>query len=745
MTEYTNDEKYITEYTNGEKHITEYTNEEKHITEYTNEEKHIIEYTNEKKYMTTYANNEKYITEYTNEEKYMTTFVINSRIQIMLENILEYIKNNSKSKENVIKYYDVILEEIEKLFTSENYDTSNIDKGIDEIIGIEKMNITFTTIQNQKNKINENITIVDLEECEFLLREFYNISNNKIIYIKKLDIFQEGINKIKVEYNVYNRLSGKNLIKLNLSVCENSKISLFIPAIISENIDKLNSSSGYFNDVCYTSTSDSGTDISLEDRKIEFVEGNKGICQEDCIFLEYNYTSKKAKCSCKVKESSSSFANMKINKTKLYENFLNFKNIANIKILRCFGNLFSKIGLLKNIGSYIIIVIFILHIVFIVIFYKNQLKKVRKMIEDIIYAIKNYSLTKIRKKRKSKKSVPVEIIQENKGEIKNNNRKKRNRKSLFLKRSSKRIMDEAKSDEDKNIPGKLKSTFMNINNQNINNNINININNNNNDDPSKKRNTNILNNDNLTNNSKKRRRSKKTIEGIKNILDYSDKEKNEFSYELALQYDKRTYCQYYISLLKEKHIFIFAFFNNNDYNSRIIKIDSFFNEFSTFYIVNALFYDDNTMHNIYIKKGSFDLEYQLPKIVYSSLISLALNTLLRLLYLSSNDIIRLKKIKTQSDVDSRGVELNKKLSIKFCLYFILNTILLLCFWYYISMFGAIYRNTQLYLLKDTLISYGLGLIYPFGIYLLPGIIRIPSLSRQDKECLYNFSKFLQIL
>ena len=196
-----------------------------------------------------------------------------------------------------------------------------------------------------------------------------------------------------------------------------------------------------------------------------------------------------------------------------------------------------------------------------------------------------------------------------------------------------------KSGKAKNIPGKLKSTFISINNQNINNNII----NNNNDALSKKRNANILNNDNLKNNSKKKRRKKKTIEGIKNILDYSDKEKNEFSYELALQYDKRTYCQYYISLLKEKHIFIFAFFNNNDYNSRIIKIDSFFNEFSTFYIVNALFYDDNTMHNIYIKKGSFDLEYQLPKIVYSSLISLALNTLLIIFYLSSNNIIKLKK------------------------------------------------------------------------------------------------------
>ena len=61
------------------------------------------------------------------------------------------------------------------------------------------------------------------------------------------------------------------------------------------------------------------------------------------------------------------------------------------------------------------------------------------------------------------------------------------------------------------------------------------------------------------------------------------------------------------------------------------------------------------------------------------------------------------------------------------------------------MFGAIYRNTQLYLLKDTLISIGLSLILPFIIYLLPGIFRIYSLSNTNKkrECLYNFSRILQ--
>ena len=70
---------------------------------------------------------------------------------------------------------------------------------------------------------------------------------------------------------------------------------------------------------------------------------------------------------------------------------------------------------------------------------------------------------------------------------------------------------------------------------------------------------------------------------------------------------------------------------------------------------------------------------------------------------------------------------------------------LLFFWYYISMFCVIYKNTQIHLLKDTLMSFGFSIIIPFVIYLLPGIFRIFALSNIDKKrvYLYNFSKFLQ--
>ena len=58
----------------------------------------------------------------------------------------------------------------------------------------------------------------------------------------------------------------------------------------------------------------------------------------------------------------------------------------------------------------------------------------------------------------------------------------------------------------------------------------------------------------------------------KNYKIFIDEEINGFTYNLAIEYDKRTYCQYYSSLLKTQHSLICALFNNTDYNSRIIKI-----------------------------------------------------------------------------------------------------------------------------------------------------------------------------
>ncbi len=49
------------------------------------------------------------------------------------------------------------------------------------------------------------------------------------------------------------------------------------------------------------------------------------------------------------------------------------------------------------------------------------------------------------------------------------------------------------------------------------------------------------------------------------------------------------------------------------------------------------------------------------------------------------------------------------------------------------MFCAVYANTQTHLLKDTFSSFGLSLVYPFGINLIPGLFRIYALRDPKKN------------
>ena len=78
------------------------------------------------------------------------------------------------------------------------------------------MKIEFTTTANQKNMVNENITIIDLGECETLLKEFYKIQDDNL-YIKKIDIAQDNMKIPKIEYNIYYK-TNKSLEKVNISI-----------------------------------------------------------------------------------------------------------------------------------------------------------------------------------------------------------------------------------------------------------------------------------------------------------------------------------------------------------------------------------------------------------------------------------------------------------------------------------------------------------------------------------------------
>ena len=174
---------------------------------------------------------------------------------------------------------------------------------------------------------------------------------------------------------------------------------------------------------------------------------------------------------------------------------------------------------------------------------------------------------------------------------------------------------------------------------------------------------------------KKRVKNGKINESL--IKNYNDYELNTLLYEDAIIYDKRTFLVYYFALLQRKISIIFAFYTKNDYNLRSIKICLFFFSFALNYTVNALFFNDETMHKIYVDNGKFNFLFQLPQIIYSSIITVGINTIIRALSLSEKNIIMIKK--ENKFINQIITKVTKCLIIKFSLLFTFVFILLILF------------------------------------------------------------------
>ena len=206
----------------------------------------------------------------------------------------------------------------EKIYFNISLDENIIsDDQVNYKLKLNNIYTTFTSTKYYQNNKNENRTIIDLRNCEYKLKDAYNISYNKTLYIIALEITQEGMKIPIIEYEVYYKTDENKLINLNLTYCKNEKIEISTPITINSSIDVYNPKSGYYNDLCYIVTTSSGTYICLEDRRQEFIDKNLSICEENCDFKYYNYTNKKVTCSCAIKLSLSSIQNIKIDKEKL--------------------------------------------------------------------------------------------------------------------------------------------------------------------------------------------------------------------------------------------------------------------------------------------------------------------------------------------------------------------------------------------------------------------------------------------
>ena len=552
-----------------------------------------------------------------------------------------------------------------------------------------------------------------------------------------MDVKEEGMNIPLTEYNIYYPFDNKNLVQLNLSICKDIKIDISNAIGINDDIEKYNLSSDYYNSICSKATSKSGTDIPLSDRKKEFINNNMTLCEEDCTLIDYNYTSKKAKCSCLTKITLPSIGEIKFDKNKLYESFTNIKSVTNLNLMKCFNKAFEGKSISKNSSFYIYLIFLIFFGTIVFLFYYKYFSIFIQVIQDVLNAKKYFYKSTDPTNNIVTNNNPEQGVIKKRNRIKNYSLKDNNAKlEIEPEKNNNGILPPKKRKKKKKKRNTVNTRMMNSKIDTFNSQEIIEPRNNNN---------NIINFP-TTKNDDDAVVNKSIKVKYKEILEYNDYEINKLSYEEAIIKDQRTFIQYYLSLLRSGHILIFSFyFKNNDYNSKIIKIFLFFFLMTVHFTVNTLFFNDKTMHKIYIDNGSYNFIYQIPQIIYSSVISSVISVLVKYLSLSQKVIVKFKQEKIFVLFDSKYQKLLLILKIRFISFFVVTFLLLLTFAYYNVCFCGVYVNTQVHLIKDSLISFTLSLVYPFGIYLIPGIFRRRALQdeKKSKKYLYKFSQVLQ--
>ena len=573
-----------------------------------------------------------------------------------------------------------------------------------------------------------NLSMVDLGECEKILKEENNIDENTSLIILKFEKLTNISAEKNVQFEIYNPISK---IKLDLSVCQNFPIYLYIPNTLNEKTktlykdlkdygyDLFNINDSFYQDICTPYKSENNTDVLLSDRKKDFYSPNETMCQANCKYSDYLFESQYLKCECNISKDNNiiDIENKdKFNAKILYETFIDVLKFSNFGVLKCYKLIFDINKISKNFGSIIIFICFMIYLLFLGVYiFKGisplKIDSAKKFFMNKDNKICDYKSIfekdKIIKNRKLKKPINTKIKSTKNNIIINNNFKNNKNKKIKKTKIINQLDSKSKIIRNKKKGTKTKSSLDLSNNYQFNDNKII------------------------KNISKKE----------ENRLD--DNELNELEYLDALELDKRTFLQIYWSLLKREHIILFTFFSWNDYNISYINFSRFIFIICTDMAMNVFFFFDDSMHKIYLNYGKYDFIQQIPQIIYSTAVSKLLEVFLCYLSLTDKHIYKIKNLKGNNKEEFfRNI---KCIRIKLIVFFIFTFILFMFYWYFISTFCAVYENTQNIFIKDSLSSFLTGLIDPFFLYILPAILRIIALKDVDKKSLKFVYKLSDII
>ena len=220
--------------------------------------------------------------------------------------------------------------------------------------------------------IEKKTSILDISECEKTLKKKYGLSNEESLVILKGDFFDtipEQYITNKVAYQLFSTSIGA-FLPLYHCRDENIPVTTFSPlnssyflgnyqlkraSATEDGYNVFDPKSDFYNDLCTPFTNENGNDVLLDDRRKDYFSSEFNLCEDGCEFLGYNETYKRYMCKCLTKSSKDDVSNYEQKPMEIPEDFYKKSmGYSNIKLFKCYNQVFSLKGQTANFGSYIL-------------------------------------------------------------------------------------------------------------------------------------------------------------------------------------------------------------------------------------------------------------------------------------------------------------------------------------------------------------------------------------------------------
>ena len=554
------------------------------------------------------------------------------------------------------------------------------------------------------DELKINIPKVDFGICYSKLQN--NVSSDDKIIIALVEKTNGNGQKKSVSYFFYHPETGEKLdseilckdekiiIKENIiSQLNESDSNLDIDTVLQltrQNIDIFNLSNEFYTDICYHFDSPNGKDVPFKDR-IHYYYPNLTLCHQGCVTKGVNFSSMESICECKIDDIMN---NEFVSGNALIQNALgevaDLISSSNLLVLTCYKDIFKKEFIIKGVGGFIMIGIFIFEFTFVLIFWIRDIKYIRKYLFNLtqyytIYISDKNTLNSIKNNnfltsKENIKTAPPKKIRKGKKENNLEIYPKKLSRNLEYSNSLKIQNGESESKLMKNSKYSKQSTKVAGFNFDL-------------DEIQKRKNSALI--------------KAKANCGNMDIEEYLKPDFDEMEFDDAIKADKRDFCQFFSDVLKEKQIIMETFFYKENLKPISIKVLLLFLNINLYFVINGLFFNENYIIKLYESTEEEEFFSYFPRsisnFIYATLVGFIIGIIIDCIFIEEKKIKRIF-LREKNDIMQIKYEISqnvKSIKKRYIIFIFLCLFICILSWYYVSGFNVVYPGVQIEWIKSS--------------------------------------------